>query len=65
MTPPGARLQPSDEVELLVEDDLALERAVHRALGRDHLQALDLLLGEVGGHAHDELEVGRAAALGR
>ena len=36
-----------DALDTLVEHDLALERAVHRALGGDHLQALDLLLGEV------------------
>jgi hypothetical protein len=29
---------------LVNEDDLALERAVHGALGCDHLQALALLL---------------------
>ncbi|CAA9531776.1 MAG: hypothetical protein AVDCRST_MAG30-3857 [uncultured Solirubrobacteraceae bacterium] len=38
---------------------------MHRALGGDHLQALDLLRGEVVGHPHDELELRRAAALGR
>ena len=54
----------SGELDPLVEGDLALEGAVHRALGRDHLQALDLLLAEVRGHAHDQLEAGRAAALG-
>ena len=44
---------------------LALQRAVDRALGRDHAQLLDLLLGQVVGHAHDEREAGGAAAVGR
>ncbi len=48
----GARA--SDQLHPLGERDLALERAVDRALGGDHLQALDLLVGEVGGHLHDE-----------
>src|SRR3954452_7115881 len=43
---------------------MALEGPLHRALGRDHLQALDLLLAEVRRHPHDQLEAGRAAALG-
>ena len=37
----------SGELDPLFEHDLALERAVDRALGRDHLQLLDLLLVEV------------------
>ena len=49
----------------LQEHDLAVERAVHGALRGDHAQALDLLLGQVVGQAHDELELRRAAALGR
>ena len=36
-------------LDALVEHDLAVERAVDRALGGDHLQALDLLLGQVAG----------------
>jgi hypothetical protein len=47
-----------------VEHDLTLERAVHRALGRDHLEPLDLLLVEVRGHLQHELELRGAAALG-
>ena len=35
----------SGELDPLVEGDLALERAVDRALGGDHLQPLDLLVG--------------------
>ena len=37
----------SGQLDPLVEGDLALERAVHGALGGDHAQALDLLLAEV------------------
>ena len=35
-----------DALDTLVEHDLAVERAVHRALGGDDAQALDLLVGE-------------------
>src|SRR5919112_3893829 len=53
-----------DALDTLVEHDLAVERAVHGALRRDHAQALDLLLAELLGEAHDEVEAGRAAAVG-
>ena len=36
-----------DELDPLLEHDLAVERPVHRALGRDHAQPLDLLLAAV------------------
>src|SRR6185312_17176983 len=49
----------------LLEHDLALQGAVHRALGGDHAELFDLFLGEVVREAHHELELGRAAALGR
>src|SRR5579871_156006 len=48
----------------LLEHDLALERTVDRALGRDHAKLFDLFLGEVVGKPHDELELRGAAALG-
>src|SRR3954471_10700462 len=54
-----------DALDTLVEHDLAVERAVHGALRGDHAQALDLLLAERVGKAHDQVEAGRAAALGR
>ena len=44
---PRPRRAASDQLHPLVEGDLALERPVDGALGRDHLQPLDLLLGEV------------------
>ena len=49
----------------LLEHDLAVERAVHRALRGDHAQALDLILGQIVRQPHHELELRRAAALGR
>src|SRR5215217_6035808 len=52
------------ELDTLVEHDLAVERAVHRALRGDHAQALDLLLAQLLGEAHDEVEARRAAAVG-
>src|SRR3954468_732796 len=53
-----------DALDPLVEHHLALERAVHRALGRDHTQALDLLVVHRVGEAHDEVEPRGTAALG-
>src|SRR4051812_15464151 len=53
-----------DALDTLVEHDLAIEGAVHRALGRDDAQALDLLLGQRVGQAQDEAKAGRAPALG-
>src|SRR5215210_8473298 len=50
-----------DALDTLVEHDLAVERPVHRALGGDHAQALDLLLAELLREAHDEVEAGGAA----
>src|SRR3954451_17402973 len=54
-----------DALDTLVEHDLAVERAVDRALGRDDAEALDLLLAEAVGEAHDDVEAGGAPALGR
>src|SRR6188472_1356140 len=54
-----------DPFDTLVEHDLAVERAVHGTLRRDHAQALDLLVAEALGKAHDNAEAGWAAALGR
>src|SRR5688500_18288800 len=54
-----------DALDTLGEHDLAVERAVDRALGRDDLEALDLLVGRVLGQAQDQLELRGAAALGR
>src|SRR6185312_6425227 len=54
-----------DALDTLVEHDLAVERAVHRALGGDDAQALDLVLAQPLGEAHDEVEARRAAAVGR
>src|SRR3954452_22231293 len=51
-------------LDTLVEHDLAVQRAVHGALGGDHAQALDLLVAEVIGDAHDDLKARGAAALG-
>src|SRR5215210_4839906 len=53
-----------DALDTLVEHDLAVERAVHGALGGDHAQALDLVLAELLGEAHDEVEARGAAAVG-
>src|SRR4051794_8518198 len=53
-----------DPLDTLVEHDLAVERAVHGALGGDDAQTLDLVLAEAFGEAHDEGEAGRAAAVG-
>src|SRR5213079_3799154 len=53
-----------DAVDTLVEHDLAVERAVHGALGGDDAQALDLLVGERVREAHDDPESRRAAPLG-
>src|SRR4051794_29215981 len=57
-------LDGGDELDALVEHDLAVERPVDRALGGDLHQALDLVLLEAVREADDELEPGRAAALG-
>ncbi len=51
-------------LDALLEHDLAVERAVHRALRGDHPQPLDLLLGEIVRQAQHQLELGRTAALG-
>jgi hypothetical protein len=51
-------------LDTVVEHDLAVERPVHRALGGDDAQALDLLLAQPLREAHDEVEAGRAAAVG-
>src|SRR3954465_5960524 len=53
-----------DALDTLVEHDLAVERAMHRALRRDDLQALDLLVGQARRHPQRERELRRAAALG-
>src|SRR3712207_7913327 len=44
--PPGRRRRSAD-LDPLVERHLALERPVHRALGRDRAELVDLLLVEV------------------
>src|SRR3954447_23473754 len=54
-----------DALDTLVEHDLAVERAVHRALGGDDAQLLDLVLAEAVREAHEEVEARRAPALGR
>src|SRR5919202_7002346 len=54
-----------DALDTLVEHDLAVERPVHRALGGDDAQALDLLVAERVGHPHHDAKARRAAALGR
>src|SRR5919199_508459 len=54
-----------DALDTLVEHDLAVERAVHRALGGDDAQLLDLLPAELVREAHEQVEARRAAALGR
>src|SRR3954454_7479677 len=57
-------LREFDKLDVLVEHHLAVERAVDRALGGNHAQALDLLLAQVGREAQREAEAGGAAALG-
>src|SRR3954447_10381419 len=54
-----------DALGPLGEHDLALERAVHRALGGDDPQALDLLGRHAGRQPQHEVELRRAPALGR
>src|SRR3954469_4133784 len=54
-----------DPLDTLVEHDLAVEGAVHRALGGDHAEALGLVVAELLGEAHHEVEAGGAAAVGR
>src|SRR3954452_16952675 len=54
-----------DALDTLVEHDLAVEGAVHRALRRDDPQALDLVLAEGVREAHDDVEARGAAAVGR
>ena len=49
---------------MLVEHDFALEDPVHRALGGDDPQPLDLLLGEVVGELQHHGEARRAPAVG-
>src|SRR3954447_6444553 len=53
-----------DALDTLVEYHLAVESPVDRALGGNHAQALDLLLGEAGGQSERQREAGGAAALG-
>src|ERR1700750_499926 len=53
-----------DALDTLVEHGLAVERAVDRALRGDDPQLLDLLLAELLGEAHDEVEARGAAAVG-
>src|SRR3954471_10495391 len=54
-----------DALDTLVEHDLAVERAVNRALGGDHAQLLDLVLAQALREAHDDVEPRGAAAVGR
>src|ERR1700730_2657390 len=58
--PSGGHVHALDTLE---EHDLAVQRAVDRALRGDHPEALDLLLGQVIGQTHDQLEFGRASPL--
>src|SRR3954447_20061749 len=62
---PSARWPRSEKLELLVEDDFALERAVHRAARDDLHQPLALVLGQLLGQLHRDLEARGGAALGR
>src|SRR4051794_22994744 len=59
--PPGSG---SPELERLVEHDLALERAVHGALGRDLHEPFRLLLGKLLRQADRHRELGGRALLG-
>src|SRR5262245_32009952 len=53
-----------DALDTLVEHDLAVQRAVHGALGGDDPQALDLFLGQRLGEPQVQAEAGGAPALG-
>src|SRR4051794_23006571 len=67
-TPRSAAARSSSErdaLDTLVEHDLAVERAMDRALGGDHAQPLDLLVAEGLGEAHHEAEAGGRPPLGR
>src|SRR5829696_5754255 len=61
---PGGRGTVLHDLEPLLEHDLALERAVHRALGRDLHQARALFLGKLLGQLDHQLEAGRCPAVG-
>src|SRR3954469_17415280 len=54
-----------EALDTLVEHDLAVERAVDRALGGDDAQLLDLVLAEAVREAHEDVEARRTPALGR
>src|SRR3954465_5738362 len=54
-----------EPLDTLVEHDLAVERAVDRALGGDDAQLLDLVLAEAVREAHEDVEARRTPALGR
>src|SRR3977135_1389033 len=60
---PGGALHRADDLDALVEHDLAVERAVDRALRGDGHEAIDLLLREPIGEADDEREARRTPAL--
>src|SRR6478672_1219510 len=62
---PGVALHRGDDLDALVEHDLAVERTVDRALRRDHHEAVDLLLRESIGQADNEREARRTPALRR
>src|SRR4051812_33695119 len=62
IAPAAARL---GQLDRLLEHDLALERAVHRALRGDLGQTLALLLRQLLGQPQRHLELGGRAALGR
>src|SRR4051794_1576887 len=53
-----------DALDALGEHDLALQRAMHGALGGDDLKALDLVGGHALGQAQHEIEFRGTAALG-
>src|SRR5690349_24019959 len=63
-TPRRASVSELDALDTLVEHDLAVERAMHRALRGDDLQLRHLLVAEVRRQAQRERELRRAAALG-
>src|SRR5436309_6100474 len=62
---PPRRSRASDQLEAIADLDLADQRAVDRALGRDRLQALELILCQLGGNLDHDLEARTAASLAR
>src|SRR5205085_12433453 len=56
--------RPSDDLDGLLEHDLALQRPVHRALRGDLHEPLALILRQLLGQRDDHAELGRRPALG-